>query len=117
MAIFTNNQRIVDGARRAERAGGLLTTWQQDAATGKIVVGRFQDVEPILKRNREIAAEGDGFTPSRSMRYLAEIPNVVAEIWMQEGINIYRPREHAAAIRKKLNDPEWRHLRTSPGRV
>ncbi|GAG52779.1 unnamed protein product, partial [marine sediment metagenome] len=48
----------------------------------------------------------------------ASIPLVVVEQWMKEGINMLRPTEEdKKKIRQKLNDPEFRYLRTAPGRI
>jgi hypothetical protein len=50
-------------------------------------------------------------------RKVAHIPNAVAMIWLTRyGIDVWK-KDHAPAVRKLLNDPEWRHLRTAPGRL
>ncbi len=84
----------------------------------KIIERKTQDVEPILEDNKRLYNEpGGGWSKSRELRRVASIPLVVAEKWMrEEGIDIFSP-DHWPAIRRKLNDPEWRHLRTAPGRV
>ncbi len=79
-------------------------------------VRRTQDVEAILDDNKRLYTLNDGYTPSRDFRRVASIPMTVVEQWMNEGIDIFK-HEHAEAIRKKLNDPDWRYLRTAPGRV
>jgi hypothetical protein len=47
---------------------------------------------------------------------VASIPNWVVEQWMREGINIFKD-EDWPKIKAKLNDPDYKFLRTSPGRV
>jgi|DEB3_MinimDraft_2_1074329.scaffolds.fasta_scaffold00127_4 hypothetical protein len=79
-------------------------------------IRRSQDVEAILDENKRLASLNDGYSPSRDMRRVASIPMTVIEQWMKEGINIF-DRNCAEAIRRKLNSPEWRYLRTAPGRV
>ncbi len=79
-------------------------------------VRRSQDVEAILDENKRLASLNDGYSPSRDMRRVAPTPMTVIEQWMKEGINIF-DRNCAEAIRRKLNSPEWRYLRTAPGRV
>jgi hypothetical protein len=50
--------------------------------------------------------EGDG------MRHVARIgPDVVAQ-WLAEGVNIF-DESHWPEVKKRLNDPQWRKLRTS----
>lgn len=114
MPIFS--KAVQAGSQRASNAGALLTTWQYDEPTNNIVVGRFQDVEPILEHNKRLATMDDGYSPSRNLRRVASIPMIVVEQWMQEGISIFN-KNHRDAIRKKLNDPENLFLRTAPGRL
>jgi hypothetical protein len=82
---------------------------------GRIVVQRTQDVEPYLERNKRLRND---FQRRRNthMRYVAEIPNVVIEQWLREGINVFDPN-HAKAVQRKLNSNEFHYLRTSPGRM
>jgi len=80
----------------------------------KIIERKTQDVEPFLDRNKELYNAGDGYSPSRDLRRAASIPLVVVEQWLSEGIDIFNP-DHAEAIKRKLNDPENRYLRTAPG--
>jgi hypothetical protein len=75
-------------------------------------VRRSQDVEAILDENKRLASLNDGYSPSRDFRRVASIPMTVIEQWMKEGINIF-DRNCDEAIRRKLNSPEWRRLRTA----
>jgi len=77
-----------------------------------------QDVQPILDHNKEAYNDGTrGYTPSRDMRKIAEIPLIIAEKWRNElGVDVF-DRNHADAVRRLLNDPEYLYLRTAPGRV
>ncbi len=87
------------------------TEFYCDNIDNKIVVVESQDVEPILKANKESRRLGDGYTPSRDLQRVASIPLVVVQIFMKEGLNIYNP-DDLPAIMKKLDDPEWKHLKT-----
>lgn len=76
-----------------------------------------QDVEPILKRNRALASLNDGYSPSRELRRVASIPNVLIEKWLvEEGINVFDENDWPR-VAAKLDDPAYAHLRTAPGRV
>ena len=77
---------------------------------------RVQDVEPFLDDNIRRQNDGDGYSPSRDFWHVGHIPNIVIEQWMKEGLNIYNDA-HWPAIRRRLNDLDWRKLRTSLGRI
>ena len=82
---------------------------------GRLIVERIQDVEPILERNKRLLNSGhDGYTPSRDMKHVGHIPNVVIEQWMKEGVNIFDPND-APEVERRLNSSEWAFLRTSGG--
>lgn len=88
-----------------------------DHAENQLVVKREQDVQPILEMNKKLYTEGDGYSPSRTLRRVASIPFVVIERWINdEGINIFK-KDHWNAVKKKLNDPDYLFLRTSRGRI
>lgn len=88
--------------------------WSED---GNLIIRKTQDVEPILDRNKRLYTADDGWSPSRDVRRAASIPLVVVEQWLrEEGIDVFNP-DHRDAVRRKLNSPEWRHLRTAPGRL
>ena len=83
-----------------------------------VLVETVQDVEPILEANKDAYNSGrDGYTPSRAMKKVAEIPLVVYQMWMDKyGIDALK-KDHAPAVKRLLNSSEWRHLRTAPGRL
>lgn len=70
------------------------------------------DVEPVLDANKALQNDGsNGYGPSRDLRRIASIPAIIAEKWLlEDGINVFDP-DHAAAVRKKLNDPDYKWLR------
>lgn len=91
---------------------GIATRVHLDRSAGVVHVERIQDVEPILERNKALQS-----IPQRSDfgRHIASIPNVILERWIhEEGVNYLAlpGEEFARLIRRKLNDPDWRHLRT-----
>ena len=103
-------------AKRAGSLGVLLEEAEYDHTTDQLVIRRTQDCNPILEHNKEQALWTDGYTPSREMRRVAQIPNIIVEQWMKEGVNIFDDNCWPE-IRRRLNDPEWRHLRTCSGRI
>jgi len=97
----------------------VTTQFFHDQADEKYVVNRVQDVEPILKANKIAQTDGsDGYTASRDLKRVASIPLVVVEQWMkQDGINVLALTgdEQQKYLKKKLNDPDNRFLRTDSG--
>lgn len=94
------------------------------AKNGELIVKRSQDVEPILNLNRAERNEVTSWRPFGSgrrdvpMRKVAEIPLIVAEQWLKEGINIFSgDPDMQKKIRQKLNSPEYAYLRTFPGKL
>lgn len=84
---------------------------------GTFLIEHRQDVEAHLDRNKALQNHDDGYSPTRELRRAASIPDVIVVKWMEEnGINVFDP-EHSTAVKRKLNDPEWRWLRTAPGRL
>lgn len=97
---------------------GVSSTFHYDSDGDKSIVETVQDVEPILENNKHLQTLNDGYNADRSMRRIASIPLVVVQQWMQEdGVNwLALPKdEKAVYLRRKLNDPQWRYLRTSGG--
>lgn len=76
----------------------------------RLIVESIQDVEPILNRNRELQKD-KSLTRGKEMWHVASIPNIVIEQWMKEGINLFR-KEDWSKVKAKLNDPNYKYLRT-----
>lgn len=82
-------------------------------ADGKsFTIESVQDVEPILDHNAYLRSQ-----PQKSDwgRHVASIPNIIIAKWLiDEGADVMRMSgdEFGVFIRRKLNDPDWRHLRT-----
>ncbi len=77
----------------------------------RIIAHSQQDCDPILDRNKALQSE-----PQKSDwgRHIATIPNIVLLKWMhEEGVDVWRLRgdDFGKFIKKKLSDPDWRHLR------
>ena len=79
-----------------------------------------QDVEPILNANAE--QRNSGIRPKNFQR-IASIPSVVWMQWMQDsGLPaaywLQMPKgEMKHFVEMKLNDPDWKWLKTIDGRV
>jgi hypothetical protein len=82
---------------------------------GTVIASATQDVEPILKRNRRLRAEPQ---TSDWGRHVASIPNVILLKWLNEahaggnsGLRMFTA-EFDALVARKLEDPDWKYLRT-----
>jgi hypothetical protein len=105
--------------RHLDSHAGVSTVFHFDHDGDKTIVETTQDVEPILESNKALQTAGDGYNADRDLRRIASIPLVVAQKWMKDdGVNFLalNRREKTAYLRRKLNDPEYAYLRTSPGR-
>ncbi|MCC6779769.1 MAG: hypothetical protein IT537_24575 [Hyphomicrobiales bacterium] len=86
-----------------------------DRADGRLIVANAQDVEPVLDHCAALRAD-----PQRRDwgRHVATIPNVILLRWLNEeyarGNVSLRPftAEFNALVKRKLDDPEWKRLRT-----
>lgn len=97
-------------SRVVDHSGGVTTEYYYQPHTNQFHLNHVQDVEPILEANKRLANEHR--TDAGHWRHLAEIPLVVWWTWQREGIT-----RDKTAIRKKLDDPEWKYLRSGAGRL
>ena len=81
---------------------------------GTLVVKRSQDCEAIIERNKALQN-----APQKSDwgRHLASIPCVILEQWLNEewrrgSLVRWGSPEFDELVRRKLNDPDWKWLRT-----
>jgi len=95
---------------------GLAEYHHYDVATDRTIIETVQDVAPILESNKTLQKHDDqGWSPSRDLRRAATIPDIIVLKWRNEyGIDVF-DRNHWPAVKRLLNDPEWRYLRTAPG--
>ena len=94
---------------------GLDLCFHLDSNGEDLAVEHIQDVEPILRSNKESRREeqrGDWG------RRVARIPNVIYVKWLDEEhargnttLRMFTP-EFDLIVQKKLADPEWAYLRT-----
>lgn len=103
-----------------ETLDGVTTSTYYDPDSDTLHVERSQDDKQILDINKEIAGEKSDWRPwsNTEMVHFARIPVLLIEKWLKEGLNIFdNSPETRKKLMAKLNDPEYRHLRTTPGRV
>ena len=85
-----------------------------DPVTGVTTIETVQDVEPYLKRSRELRNDDDYSRKGikNDMWHYASIPNSVIEKIMQDhGLNIF-DKDHAKAVLRIIN-AEYPYLKTT----
>jgi hypothetical protein len=94
---------------------GAVETFDYDESDDLCIVRRTCDVQPAIDRNKRAHLDGDGRTGD--MRLAASIPVDVALLWLQQyGVSCWKA-EHWPAVKRLLNDPDWRHLRPTSFRL
>jgi phosphoenolpyruvate synthase/pyruvate phosphate dikinase len=104
---------------RNKDADGTSYYFESD---GKMTVKTTQDVNPILKKNKQLYTLNDGYSHSKDLKRVASIPSLVLTLWAKEynGTNNWFaiPKEERQKIlRLKLNSSDFRYFRTAPGRM
>ena len=88
-----------------------------DHTQDKLIVKSVQDVEAILDANKAQYNPDNKRHKHDVFNHVARIPNIIIEKWLlEEGLNEFNPA-HKERVRAKLNSPEYRYLRTKPGRL
>ena len=97
---------------------GIKTYHDYDHSTGLTKIERVQNVEPILDMNKRLQnTDHEKKGIKNCWWHAAMIPIIIQEKWLNEhGVDIYK-KEHWPRVRKLLNDPDYRYLRTGRGRV
>ena len=106
--------------RSVEYDNGIVTKYIKES-DGKLTINNQQNVNPLLKRNKELYNQDDGFlSKEREMKRVASIPPLVLQVWAHEyngSRNWFAlPKEIQRKImRTKLNSSEFRYFRTAEG--
>jgi len=103
--------------RLLDRYDGMEEIFHYDEMTDSVAIEYRQDVTPTLENNKNL--QNEPYKPAMGdvwMRHVADIPPVVQLQWLNEdGVDFTTlPRgEKMQYLRRKLNDPSYRHLRTT----
>lgn len=100
--------------RHIETVDGISEFMHFDPATGDpIGLERVADVEPVIEHNKRLATHNEGWSKSRDLVRVASIPIMVQLQWIERYGFDPLDGKHQKELRRILNDPEWRYLRTS----
>lgn len=100
---------------------GFPLTRIHEATPDSFVVERIQDVEDIIEANK--ALQNEPQTRAGTFRHIGQIPLVIYERWYNEevqrgNVNIELfGEEMEKVVARKLQDPDWRLLICTPGRI
>lgn len=97
----------------------ITTTFDYDHKTDKTTIGMEQDVSSIIELNKSMQSDVS-YSKSgikKSWWHMCNIPNIVIEKWKNEtGLDVLN-KEHWPAVKKRLNDPEYKWLKTTQGYI
>lgn len=92
----------------------INTKFNYDHKEENVVLHNTQDIQPILEMNK-MEMNGDspyGVQNNPELRKVASIPLIIIEKWKRElGVDIM-DKNDMPKVKKLLNDPEYRWLRT-----
>lgn len=96
---------------------GLTEIFHYDHTTDTSYIETLQDVEPILEENKALQID-ENYTKDgikNEMWHYAKIPVIVQLQWLQKygAENDPMKKGNEKLLFRLLNDPEWRHLKTT----
>jgi hypothetical protein len=90
-----------------------VTEWYEETDTG-FNLHYEQDCEPIVEANKAKQSSGRAYyAKDNEMWKVASIPITVQYQWLtKHGVDVMN-RDHWHGVKRLLNDPEWRYLKTA----
>jgi hypothetical protein len=100
------------------RSAAGVDWYMKDTPEGIVIQGA-QDVYSLLEANKAMFSENDGWSKGEKfMRRAASIPMHLRMKWLiEEGWDAWRPDLYWDQLKRKLNDIDYRRLRTADWRV
>lgn len=96
---------------------GMVREWQDNGDGTYTVVSRQTVESDILELNKKLYNYNDGYNQTRDMQRVGSIPMGLLTLWETvEGWNPFHPA-NADRLAQKLDDIDYRLLRTAPGRL
>ena len=79
--------------------------------TGEFAIEHVENLQPLLDSNKRLQQEDHSMRDE--FRLSARIPTTVYHEWRNKyGVDLFNPN-HKAGVRKLLNSPEYRYLKTT----
>ena len=113
------SRRQLYGAAAASAAApsGIFDVSRWDPVDEVLVTHRVQDVEPVLEANKASMRQAEERPLRGDFRRVARIPTVLLEKWLREDGIDFSTKQGWKRVLAKLEEPEYKFLRTSPGRI
>ena len=91
-----------------------ITVTYEDLGDDGFALHTAQDAQWTIEENKRKANAGrEYYAKDPDMWRVASIPIGIQMEWLvKDGIDIYNP-DHRERVKKKLNDPEWKYLKTA----
>lgn len=91
---------------------GAIETFEYDESNDTFAIGRRSlDLQPIIDHNKYLSNHESTWDRVKEARLVANIPIDVTYVWLQRyGVRAW-DRNHWSAVRRLLNDSEWRYLK------
>jgi len=99
-----------------DAASGMVEVFHHDPLTDVSTIETRHDCTAVIEQNKRLATASDGYSPSRELRRVGSIPLGVYLLWLAEGFDALDPN-NTRELRRRLDDPDWRWLKTAPGRT
>ena len=83
--------------------------------TGEFAIEHIEDIQPLLDQNKKLQNEDHSMRDE--FRLSARIPMTVVYEWKRTyGVDLFN-KNHKEGVRKLLNSPEYRYLKTTNRRI
>ena len=107
--FFTMDKRLLS----IDPLTGVQTWHYYDPVTDVTTFESCQDIEPIINMNKSLHnTDYQKKGIKEDWMHAAQIPVIVQERWLRKfGVNIYE-KEHWPWVKRLLNDPEFKYLKT-----
>lgn len=81
------------------------------------IVNEYADLESNLDWNKRQQNDDGGHNKASEFKMVARIPLAIVDWWKRQyGIDVFN-EDHLPAVEKLLNDPDWRLLKTTSGKL
>lgn len=87
--------------------------WYMHEEDGEVTIACSSDVSDQLDTAKEMASHNSGWSEDKTFRRVGIIPAVIQMKWLNEEGWWWEDPNAANKLKAKMNDPEYRYLRTA----
>jgi len=90
-------------------------TFHYHEPTGEFAIEHIENIQPLIDSNKKL--QNEDHHKADEFRLSARIPNMVVYEWKRKfGVDVFN-KDHAQAVKKLLNSPDYRYLKTTNRRI